>query len=150
MHTYWIILISTLISTPNVPYVNLNIKVWSLCKSPPCLIIMQTTICLIIMQILYSCQSYNVVISIHTKIIFSFLILKYVEYQRDPHVKCISHCICHSFIKLLYISKWILVRRELGTEELGCTSLCTTTMHIELYVCMIYCLLLWTVNAYFT
>ena len=36
MHTYWIILILTLISTPNVPIlVNLNIKV--------CLIIMQIT-----------------------------------------------------------------------------------------------------------
>ena len=23
---------------------------------------------------------------------------------------------------------------ELGTEELSCTTLCTTTMHIELYV----------------
>ena len=25
---------------------------------------------------------------------------------------------------------------ELETEELRCTTLCTTTMHIELYVCM--------------
>ena len=44
-------------------------------------------------------------ISIHTKSIFLFVILKYTEYQRNPHAKCISHCICHSIVKLLYIGK---------------------------------------------
>ena len=35
---------------------------------------------------------------------------------------------------------------KLGTEELRGTSLCT--LCIEPYVCMFYCLLLLTVNAY--
>ena len=112
MCTYWIFLMSTLISTPNVPVCKFKYQ---------SMIIMQnhhlfdhyadqylfdhceTFICLIIMQILYSCQSYNVVMSIHTKLIFLFVNLKYEEYQRDPHVKCISHYIYHSIVKVLYI-----------------------------------------------
>ena len=146
MHTYWIILILTSNSTPNVPpHVNLNIKL--------CLIIMEITICLIIMQILYTCQSYNVVTSIHTKLKFSFVILKYAgyqkkpshiipkyaEYQKRPSCKCIWYCICHSIVKLLYIGKGKTGKKKLGTEELRCTSLCTTTIYIELYVCFIAC-----------
>ena len=59
----------------------------------------------------------------------------------------ISHCICHSIVKLLYIlgrGKEKLYTEEPGTEELRCTSLCTTPMHIELYVCI---LLLVTINC---
>ena len=67
------------------PYVNLDIKVCLIIMQiTTCLIIVWTTICLIIMQILYSCQSYNVVISIHAKLIFTFVILKYAEYQKKP------------------------------------------------------------------
>ena len=58
----------------------------------------------------------------------------------------ISHYICHSIVKILYIEKivLVLVLNRTGTEELRCTTLCTTTMHIEMYVCMyvLYCLLL--------
>ena len=77
---------------------------------------------------------HNVVISIH-------VILKCTEYQINPHVKCIGHCICQSIVKLLYIEKGKREVGKLGTEELRCTSLCTTTKHIELYVCMVSLLL---------
>ena len=52
----------------------------------------------------------------------------------------ISHCICHSIVKILYIvnGKRGSIREKLGTEELRCTTLCATTMHIELYVCMYF------------
>ena len=51
----------------------------------------------------------------------------------------ISHCICHSIVKILYIGngKRGIIIEELGTEELRCTTLCTTTIHIELYVCIL-------------
>ena len=45
-----------------------------LCR-PPSVIIIQT---------LYSCQSYNIVISILTKLILLFVILKCAEYQKKP------------------------------------------------------------------
>ena len=48
----------------------------------------------------------------------------------------ISHCICHSIVKILYIGKESIGIVRTGTEELRCTTLCTTTMHIEMYVCM--------------
>ena len=51
--------------------------------------------------------------------------------KRNPHVKCRSHYLCHSIVKLLYI-----VKEKKEKEKLECTSLCTTTIHIELYVCM--------------
>ena len=77
-----------------------------------CLIIVQTTICLIILQILYSCHSYLQCmiqlfkcISIHTKLIFLFVILNILNIKRNFHVKCISHCICYSIVKILYIGK---------------------------------------------
>ena len=38
-----------------------------------CLIIVQTTICVIIMQILYSCQSHNVVILMHNTVVYMYL-----------------------------------------------------------------------------
>ena len=146
MCTYWIILILTIISTSNVPICKFKYHSMIIMQITIsliimqiniCLIIVHTIICLIIMQILYSSQRYNIVIFIHTKLIFLFVIPKYAEYQRDPYVKCISHCNCHSIVKLLYIGKGKRgIRGELETAELRCTSLCTTTMHIELYVCM--------------
>ena len=80
------------------------------------MIIMQTTICLIIMQILYSCQRYDVVIFMH--------IPKICWISRDHHVKCIRQCICYSIVKLLYIGKWKLIRRETWNRR--------TKMHISM------------------
>ena len=63
--------------------------------------------------------------------------LNILNIKRNLHVKYINHCICYSIFKILYIGKGkIGMRYELGTEELRCTSLCTTTMHIELFACM--------------
>ena len=71
---------------------------------------------------------------IHTKLIFLFVILKYAEYQRNPHVKCMSLHL--SLLKYYMLGREEEVLGEPGTEELRCTSLCTTTMHIELCACM--------------
>ena len=73
---------------------------------------------------------------------------KYAEYQKKPQY-IIQKCLCKmhkSLHLLLLLSKYYTLgmekrgiknRYELGTEELKCTSLCTTTMHIELYVCIL-------------
>ena len=54
----------------------------------------------------------------------------------------IIHCICHSIVKLLYLwegkREICSILEGLGTKELRCTSLCTTTMYIELYGCMYF------------
>ena len=93
---------------------------------------MQITICLIIMQIWHSCQSYSVVISIH-------MIFNVLNAKRNSHVKCICHCICHCIVKL----------HCEGKNRIGETWNRRTKMHTTMYyhythwtVCMyVYCLL---------
>ena len=143
MRTYWIILILTIIPTLNVPIsINLNIKIVSDHYADHSLFDHCADH--------HMSKSYVVMLMHNT--VFLFVILKYAGYQKKHSMHnsdtIISHCICHSVVKLLYIWE---EKREIGIEknlELKSTSLCTTTMHIELCVCF-YCLLLWTVNAYF-
>ena len=85
-------------------------------------------------------------ISIHTKLIFLFVILKDAEYQRNPHVKCTSHCICYSIVKYYIMGREKEVLGRTWNWRTRCTALCS--LHIELYVCMFYWFLLWSVNVY--
>ena len=107
MCTYWIILILTLISTLNVPICKFKYQsisdhytyhyVWSLCRSPP-----GWSLCKL-PSVWSSCKYYTAV-----KVIMlwsSCIIQNMLNIKRNPHVKCISHCICHSIVKLLYIGK---------------------------------------------
>ena len=83
MHTYWIILILTLISTLNL---TLNVPIYKFKYQS--MIIMQTIICLIIMQILYS---YQIVTLMHNTVVYMYLhsykinnrICNY-KYQKKP------------------------------------------------------------------
>ena len=128
MHTYWIILILTLILTPNVP------------------------ICKFRYQIMFHHYADHH-LSDHyaaVKVIMELSSCIILNMKRDPHVKYISHYICHSIVKLLYNGKGKKRKNwKLGTEELRCTSLCTTTMHIELYVCIFLLLVTMNCNADF-
>ena len=111
-YTYWIILHLTLIPNWNVPIsINLNIKIWSLCKSTASVwSIVQITIWLTIKQILYSFLKLSscitqlfTCISIHTKI--NILKICWISKETLMHNSntIISHCICHSIVKILYI-----------------------------------------------
>ena len=83
MRTYWIILISTFISTLNVPiwkfkhqimflfdhYADHHVGTVVKFQGPSCIIQLFTSV------------------SIHTKLLFLFVILKCAEYQRNHHAK---------------------------------------------------------------
>ena len=120
-----------------------------------CLISVQITISLIIMQIVYSCQSYlHVEYScLHVSPFIQINILicnsKYTGYQKKPSCKMhkslhLPHC-CENTVywegKMRYYRRTWNWRTKMDS-----------TMHLAHWtVCIdvFYCLLLWTVNAYF-
>ena len=129
MCTYWIILISTLIS--NVPICKFKYQSMSDHYAAHYLFDHYTD---------YHLSDHHANI-IQLSKLSSCIILNILNIKRNLHVKCISHCICYSIVKILYIGKG----KEVLGEELRCSPLCTTTMHIELYVCI---LLLVTLKLY--
>ena len=128
---------------------NLNIKVCgSLCISPSVWSIVQITICLIMMQILYSDQ---IVTLMHDTVVYRYLhsykinilILYWISKEtilhnsENPYVKCIRHCICHS-IKILYIgNEKRVLGEEPGTEELDAQH--SAPAHWTVYMYFIAC-----------
>ena len=136
-YIYWIILISSVIPTPIVVsdhYADHH---------------MGTAI-----KVLRSLMHNTVFTSISIRTKINILEICWVSKETLMHNSntIISHCICHSIVKIIYTGegKEGISENSSRTEELRCTTLCTTTMHTEMYVCIyvFYCLLLWTFNAY--
>ena len=131
---YWILLILTLIPTPNIPIY--KFKHQSMFDNYADLHIGTAV------KVLRSFMHNSKVCRISKEALMHNF--KYAGYQKRPHVK--FHCICHSIVKLLYTGKG---KKRTWDWRTRCALLYTTTINIELYVCIFYCLFLWPVNAYF-